>query len=261
MEVTQPLNRVTAALANSIRHVGGVGILTMKAVKSLAKPPYYPRLMLEQINVVGVNSVTLLFVTGMATGSVMALQFGYGLEKFGGKLYVPKIVALSIMREMGPVFTGLMIAARVGAGMAAEIGSMKVTQQIDAIRALGTSPIKKLVVPRLVALLVALPFLTIFVDFVAISSAMLVALTMGIGPYFFFEKAIATIQTSDVVTGYIKSTVFAYLIVIIACYRGLNTGAGTRGVGDSTTIVVVMGSISVMISDFFLSKLFIELGY
>lgn len=261
MAFSQPINRVTSTIANGLRQIGGVGILTTKVVQSLSKAPFYPRLLLEQVNVVGVNSILLLFVTGLATGSVMALQFGYGLEKFGGKLYVPKIVALSIMREMGPVFTGLMVAARVGAGMAAEIGSMKVTQQIDAIRALGTSPIKKIVVPRLFALLIALPLLTIFVDFVAIASAMLVALTMGIGPYFFYEKAVATIQTSDVVTGYIKSVVFAYLIVIIACYRGLNTGGGTRGVGDSTTMVVVMASISVMISDFFLSKLFIELGY
>ena len=244
-----------------MRHVGGVGLLTSKIFRSFASPPYYPRLMLDQVNIVGVNSIGLLFVTGLATGSVMALQFGFGLEKFGGKLYVPKIVALSIMREMGPVFTGLMVAARVGAGMAAEIGSMKVTQQIDAIRALGTSPIKRIVVPRMVALLIALPLLTIFVDFVAILSAMMVSMTMGLGPYFFIEKVLSTIHISDVITGFVKSFVFAYLIVIIACYRGLNTGGGTRGVGDTTTFVVVMANISVMISDFFLSKLFIELGY
>jgi phospholipid/cholesterol/gamma-HCH transport system permease protein len=261
MEISQTRNRFVTSITDSLKHIGGVGLLTVKMVQSLKSGPYYVRLILEQVNAVGVNSVLLLFVTGLATGSVMALQFGYGLEKFGGKLYVPKIVALSIMREMGPVFSGLMVAARVGAGMAAEIGSMKVTQQIDAIRALGTSPIKRIVVPRMASLLIALPFLTIFVDIVAILSAMLVSLTMGIGPYFFLEKAVDTIQLSDFVTGYIKSIVFAYLIVIIACYRGLNTGGGTRGVGDTTTIVVVLASISVMISDFFLSKLFIELGY
>lgn len=261
MEVLHTPNRFVVAITNSLKHIGGAGLLTWQMIKSLRSPPYYGRLVLEQVNAVGVNSVLLLFVTGLATGSVMALQFGYGLEKFGGKLYVPKIVALSIMREMGPVFTGLMVAARVGAGMAAEIGSMKVTQQIDAIRALGTSPIKRIVVPRMAALLIALPLLTIFVDMVAILSAMLVSLTLGIGPYFFLEKAIITIQISDVVTGYVKSIVFAFLIVITATYRGLNTGGGTRGVGDTTTMVVVLASISVMISDFFLSKLFIELGY
>lgn len=261
MEISQSRNRFVLAVTDMLKHIGGVGYLTVRIFQSLRTGPYYPRLILEQVNAVGVNSVLLLFVTGLATGSVMALQFGYGLEKFGGKLYVPKIVALSIMREMGPVFSGLMVAARVGAGMAAEIGSMKVTQQIDAIRALGTSPIKKIVIPRMMSLLIALPFLTIFVDIVAILSAMLVSLTMGLGPYFFLEKAVATIQLSDFITGYIKSIVFAYLIVIIACYRGLNTGGGTRGVGDTTTMVVVLASISVMISDFFLSKLFIELGY
>ncbi len=162
---------------------------------------------------------------------------------------------------MGPVFSGLMVAARVGAGMAAEIGSMKVTQQIDAIRALGTDPVKRIVVPRLIALVIALPLLTIFVDFVSIFSAMLVSITMNIGPYFFMEKVIKATQLSDIVTGAIKSITFAYLIVIFACYRGLNTAGGTRGVGDSTTLVVVAASISVMISNFFLTKLFITLGY
>lgn len=261
MEVAQTGGRFQNYFLSALRHIGGVGLLTWKMLQSFRKPPFYFRLFLDQVNSVGVNSVLLLFVTGLATGSVMALQFGFGLEKFGGKLYVPKIVALSIMREMGPVFTGLMIAARVGAGMAAEIGSMKVTQQIDAIRALGTSPIKRIVAPRVMALLFALPMLTIFVDFVSILAAMLVSMTMGIGAYFFIEKAVDTIQISDFVTGFIKSLVFAYLISIIACYRGLNTGGGTRGVGDSTTVVVVSASISVMISDFFLSKLFIDLGY
>lgn len=260
MEITQT-SKLGTSFANVMKHMGGLGALTMKVFQSFAHPPYYPRLTLEQVTIVGVNSIVLLFVTGLATGSVMALQFGFGLEKFGGKLYVPKIVALSIMREMGPVFTGLMIAGRVGAGMAAEIGSMKVTQQIDAIRALGTSPIKRIVVPRLLALLIAMPLLTIFVDFVSILSAMLVSMTMGLGPHFFIEKVLATIQISDVTTGFIKSLVFAYLIVITACYRGLNTGGGTRGVGDATTMVVVTASISVMVSDFFLSKLFIEMGY
>lgn len=261
MEIGTPRDSLLSGLTNALKSIGGVGILTVKAVESLRRRPFYFRQILDQINVVGLNSVLLLFVTGLATGSVMALQFGYGLEKFGGKLYVPKIVALSIMREMGPVFAGLMVAARVGAGMAAEIGSMQVTQQIDAIRALGTDPVKRIVVPRLVALIVALPLLTIFVDFVAILSAMLVSLTMGIGPFFFIEKAVEAIQFSDIVTGAIKSVTFAYLIVISACYRGLNTSGGTRGVGGSTTIVVVIASISVMISDFFLTKLFITLGY
>lgn len=261
MEVGAPRDGVLAGISKSLQSLGGVGLLTIESIASLRRRPYYFKQILDQINVVGVNSVLLLFVTGLATGSVMALQFGYGLEKFGGKLYVPKIVALSIMREMGPVFSGLMVAARVGAGMAAEIGSMKVTQQIDAIRALGTDPVKRIVVPRLIALMIALPLLTIFVDFVSILSAMMVSFTMGIGPYFFIEKAVEAIQFSDIVTGAIKSLTFAYLIVIFACYRGLNTSGGTRGVGGSTTLVVVIASISVMISDFFLTKLFITLGY
>ena len=261
MDIVQSSNNFIKVVLTGLQHLGGVGLLTLKVFRSFGRRPYYPHLIVEQINVVGIKSVLLLVVTGVATGSVMALQFGYGLEKFGGKLYIPKIVAMSIMREMGPVFAGLMVAARVGAGMAAEIGSMKVTQQIDAIRALGTSPIKRIVVPRLFALIIALPLLTVMVDYIAILSAMLVSLTMGISPYFFIERAIESITYGDFFTGYVKSLVFAYLIVIIACYRGLNTTGGTRGVGDSTTVVVVLASISVMISDFFLTKLFIDLGY
>ena len=255
------LRRFAEKFFNAMGHIGGAAILTRDSILSLRKRPYYFRLLLEQINIVGLNSVILVVVTGIATGSVMALQFGYGLEKFGGKLYVPKLVALSIMREMGPVFSGLMVAARVGAGMAAEIGSMKVTQQIDAIRALGTDPIKRIVVPRMLALMISLPLLTVCSDFASILSAMLVSMTMGIGPYFFLEKAISSIAFSDLFTGAIKSLTFAFLIGITACYRGLNTTGGTRGVGLTTTVVVVIASISVMVSDFFLTKLFIELGY
>lgn len=239
--------------------IGGVGSLTWQSLRSLRRPPYYFRLILEQIVVVGVNSSLLLFFTGLATGSVMALQFGYGLEKFGGKLYIPKISSISIIREMGPVFASLMVAGRVGAGMAAEIGSMKVTQQIDAIRALGTSPIKRIVIPRVAALIISLPLLTIFVDFIAIGSALLVSTSLGIGPHFFIQKAVEGITFNDFITGTTKTPVFAYLITILACYRGLNTAGGTRGVGDSTTWVVVYASVSIMIADFFITKFFIEI--
>src|SRR4029079_6068966 len=129
----------------------------------------------EQIMAIGIQSLILVSVTALGTGSVMALQFGFGVARFGGKLYVPKIVALAILREMGPVFTSLLVAGRVGSGIAAEVASMKVTQQIDAIRALGTSPIKRIVIPRLLAAMIALPLLTLFADYVGLWGAMLVS--------------------------------------------------------------------------------------
>ncbi len=242
------------------RAFGGIAGLGKQTFGQLFTRPFYPGLLAEQLVVIGLGSLLLVTITGITSGAVMTLQFGYGLEKFGGKLYIPKVVGLSIVREMGPVFTSLMIAGRVGSGMAAEIGSMKVTQQIDAIRALGTSPIKRIVSPRMLAMLFALPLLTLLADFIGIVSAALVGMEIGLSPYFFFSKCFETLVFNDYWTGTAKTVFFGFFIVLIGCYRGLNTEGGTRGVGDSTTWVVVMSSIAVMVGDFFLTKLFIELS-
>lgn len=251
--------RIGGASFEFFRVFGGMAILAKQTLKELFTPPYYLGLTAEQIVVIGVQSLLLVAITGITSGAVMTLQFGYGLEKFGGKLYIPKVVGLSIVREMGPVFTSLMVAGRMGSGIAAEIGSMKVTQQIDAIRALGTSPIKRIVIPRLVAMLICLPLLTLFADLMGILSGMLVGMELGLGAQFFFEKVFETLTFNDYWTGTAKTLFFAFFIVIIACYRGLNTDGGTRGVGNATTWVVVMSSIAVMVGDFFLTKLFIHI--
>jgi phospholipid/cholesterol/gamma-HCH transport system permease protein len=161
---------------------------------------------------------------------------------------------------MGPVFTSLMVAGRMGSGIAAEIGSMKVTQQIDAIRALGTSPIKRIVIPRLLAMLVCLPLLTLFADLMGIFAGMLIGHEIGLGFQFFIEKVFDGLIFNDYWTGTAKTLFFGFFIVIIACYRGLNTEGGTRGVGNSTTWVVVYSSIAIMVGDFFLTKLFIYIS-
>lgn len=192
----------------------------------------------------------------------MALQFGYGIAKFGGLLYIPKLVALSILREMGPVFTSLLVAARVGSGITAEVGSMTVTQQVDAMRALGTSPIRRIVVPRVLALLIGLPILTLIVDVIALFSAMIVSgYEFNINYEFFFYRAIETVWLPDLLTGLAKTVVFAFFIAICSCWKGLNTKGGTIRVGEATTWSVVMSCIFIMISDFFLSKLFFVLIY
>jgi phospholipid/cholesterol/gamma-HCH transport system permease protein len=240
--------------------LGGLVLLTKQTLKELFTPPFYFGLTMEQIVVIGLNSLLLVAITGITSGAVMTLQFGYGLERFGGKLYIPKVVGLSIVREMGPVFTSLMVAGRMGSGMAAEIGSMKVTQQIDAIRALGTSPIKRIVIPRLVAMLICLPLLTLFADMMGLFSGMLVGADLGLSPTFFFEKVYEGLVFNDYWTGTAKTLFFAFFISIIGCYRGLQTEGGTRGVGDSTTWVVVYSSIAVMVGDFFLTKFFIALS-
>ena len=249
------MEKVGKQFTTQVRFAGGFGLLC-------GTPPFYFRLTMQQLFKIGVQSFLLVAVTGLATGSVMALQFGYGLAKFGGTLYVPKIVALSILREMGPVFTSLLVAGRIGSGIASEVSSMKVTQQIDAIRALGTSPIKTIVIPRLLACLIALPILTLFADYIGLFGAMLIARTeLNIGTEYFMAKTIETLKMYDLLTGMAKTIVFAFFISVAACWKGLNTEGGTQGVGNSTTWVVVTSSIFIMVSDFFLTKLFIMTVY
>ncbi len=238
--------------------MGGFVFLCRQIVIELFQKPHYPRLIIEQIYTIGVQSLGLVIVSGLATGSVMALQFGYGLARFGGTLYVPKIVALTILREMGPVFTSLLVAGRIGSGIASEVASMKVTQQIDAIRALGTSPIKRIVIPRVVASMVTLPILTLFADYIGLWASMVVSSKeLGINSEFYITKTIDTLRMYDFYTGMFKTMVFAFFISVTACWRGLNTEGGTRGVGVSTTWVVVTSSIFIMVSDVFLTKFFI----
>lgn len=250
--------RIGREFMSAIQFSGGAFMLGVDCCREMVRPPYYFYLTIEQLYLIGVRSLPLVAVTGLATGSVMALQFGYGLEKFGGKLYVPKVLSLSVVREMGPVFTSLLVAARIGAGITAELGSMNVTQQIDAIRALGTSPIKRLVIPRLLATLIALPLLTIIADFIGIIGGLLVTVKeLGQTSEFFFSKTVESMWMSDFTLSLLKPIVFAIFIALSACYRGITTSGGTRGVGEATTWVVVYTNIFIMISDFFVTKFII----
>lgn len=237
---------------------GQLGILFWECLKSLWKDEFQWRATIDQIHQIGNRSFWLIFITAFAIGAVMTLQFGHGLAKFGGKLYIPKVVSLSVVRELSPVFTAIMMAGRVGSGIAAEVGSMAVTQQIDAMRALGTNPIARIVVPRMVALFLAVPALTIMSIFISLLGALIICSTeLGIPHDFFIIKVVTGITLADVLSGVAKTFVFAVLIGLVACYRGLNTKGGTRGVGDSTTWVVVVSSICIYISDLLLTKLFL----
>jgi len=262
MHLKNVSQRIGSQLLGGTRFAGGFAALTSRTVKEFFLPPFPFKLILEQLYAIGLQSFSLVLITGLAVGSVMALQFGFGLARFGGTLYVPKITALTVLREMGPVFTSLLVAGRIGSGMASEIASMKVTQQIDAIRALGTSPIQRIVIPRLVACLIALPILTMIADYSAIFGAMIVSASeLKIGFAFFISKTLESMTMTDLFTGLAKTVVFAFFIAITACWRGLNTEGGTEGVGKSTTWVVVTNFIFIMIADFFLTKLFIITVY
>lgn len=237
--------------------VGGVWKLIEKIIKETFKGKFYWKLLSEQIYIIGWRSLPLIVITAVSTGMVMSLQFGLGLEKFGGKLYVPKLVAITILREMGPVFTALMIAARVGAGIASEIGSMTVTQQIDAIRALGTSPIKIIVIPRVLACLISLPLLVALANLVGNAGGLVVGSNeLNLDPQFYYQKIVTTVDSFDYFSGIFKTFFFSLFISVPACFYGLNVKSGTKEVGQATTRAVVLASILILVGDFFLSKLF-----
>jgi phospholipid/cholesterol/gamma-HCH transport system permease protein len=244
-------------LSEALFFAGGLGILVKSCWKELIKGPFEFKLFIEQLYQIGSRSVPLIIITAITSGMVMTLQFGIGLGKFGGNPYVPKIVALSILREMGPIFASLMLAARVGAGIASEVGSMVVTQQIDAMRALGTSPIGKIVIPRVLATFISLPLLTVFSNIIGILGAMAIGLyELKIDANFFFEKAVRSNQIIDFAVGGGKTFFFALMIAFVSCYYGLNVKEGTKEVGIVTTKAVVTSSIFILISDFFLTKFF-----
>jgi len=244
-------------IKESLEFMGGMGVLLYQVTRDTLKGPVYFRLLIDQVYQVGYKSFPLILITAFSTGMVMSLQYGLGLEKFGGKLYVPKLVSLTILREMGPVFTSLMLAARIGAGFASEIGSMVVTQQVDAIRALGTSPIKRIVVPRVLACLIVLPILIAFANLVGNLGGLVIGATeLQLDPNFYILKILTTVTLSDYMSGFSKSFFFAMFISIPSCYYGLTVKNGTKEVGIATTKAVVVSSILILVGNFFLTKLF-----
>ena len=213
-----------------------------------------------QVDHAGIQSWSITVLTAVFTGMVMALQFSTGLEPYGASMYTGKLVALGIVRELGPVLTALLVGGRVGSGFAAELGSMAVTEQIDAIRALGADPVKKLVAPRVLACLIALPLLTMLADVVGCFGGMLITMDeVGITARFYVQQVLDTLWVVDLMHGLMKSVFFGYAIGIIGCFVGMHTTGGTEGVGHATTRSVVATAITLLVSNFLLSKLFVSL--
>ena len=237
--------------------VGGLGILTWRAFFAMISPPYEIRSWLRQMEQIGVRSLGVAGITTIFTGMVLALQTALSLPSLGVKYYIGAVVSKSLVRELGPVLTALIVGGRIGAGMTAEIGTMKVTEQIDAMRSMAADPVKKLVAPKLVATLVMLPALTVIGDALGILGGLIVATyTLDLAPGLYINDVFESLNFGDVFSGITKSFFFAYFIAIIGCYNGLNTTGGADGVGRATTNTVVLGAILVLISDFFLTKLF-----
>ncbi|HEX4823357.1 MAG TPA: ABC transporter permease [Candidatus Polarisedimenticolaceae bacterium] len=247
-----------ALLKAWIAELGGLAILSGQTIRQGWRRPFEGSLWLEQIEKLGVHSLTIANVTLLFTGMVLAVQTAYALASYGGQSFMGNLLGLSIVRELGPVLTALMVAGRVGAGITAEIGSMTVTEQVDALRVLAASPVKKLVVPRVGALIVALPLLTVLADVVGLFGGMTMAVSeAGQSRAYFINHVLLALTMQDVMSGVCKTFFFAFFIGIIACHNGLNATGGADGVGKATTNTVVSASISIIVSDFFLTKIFL----
>jgi phospholipid/cholesterol/gamma-HCH transport system permease protein len=253
-----PVGHATSSLQRFFEAAGGVTLLSRDVlIRGLRHIEW--KLFLQQLEQIGWRSLTIVNLIALFTGMVMALQLGIFLEKFGAKIYISGVIGLAILRELGPTLSALMIGARAGAGIAAEIGSMAVTEQLDAMRALGADPLRKLVVPRLLALLIATPALTVLADALGILGGLVVSVSeLRIDAMFYFNSLFrgGWLVLSDLFSGLGKSVFFGYFIGIIACYNGMTVSGGADGVGRATTRTVVAASVTILISDFFLTKLF-----
>jgi phospholipid/cholesterol/gamma-HCH transport system permease protein len=224
--------------------------------------PFYYHDAVEQLEVIGVGSLTVVLLTGFFTGAVLALQSGQTLDQFGARPFVGRLVSASMVKELGPVLTALMLAGRVGSGIAAELGSMVVTDQINALRALGTDPVRKLVLPRVLAGLVMAPILTVIADFVGMMGGGVIAVTqLQVGWSVYRTSILDGLYLEDAWMGIIKPFVLGFVIVTIGCHVGLRTSGGTQGVGRSTTQAVVAASVAVLAVDFFLTRLLFSVMY
>lgn len=241
-------------------HLGAMSEMTVKTLRAGLKRPFEGKAILQQLEALGVASVGIVTVTSVFIGMVMAVQFAFGLRKFGGMEYTGRVVALSFARELAPTLTAVIVGGRIGSGMAAEVGSMAVTEQIDAIRALGADPLKKLVWPRLIASVIVMPILGAFALVLGFGGAMLITdLQFDIPANFFLRTALGTVTMADVLSGMAKTPFFGAIIALVGCHFGMTTTGGTAGVGNSTTRTVVVISIAILIADFFLTKLTIIL--
>ena len=256
---------VTGAFAEGakrwILHVQNYTILSARSVSNLFSPPYYVSDVLDQMDIIGVGSLPIVLLTGFFIGAVMVLQTAAQFERFGQTPLTADVVSLALVRELGPSITGLLVTGRNASGMASELGSMIVTEQVDAMRAMGTDPIRKLVTPRVVATLLMLPLLTAMADFMGLIGGYLVSFfTLRLNGVTFWTRAINVLEFSDLMQGLTKPIVFGFIIATVGCYQGLTVRGGTQGVGRATTQAVVTASVFILVSNFFLTKLMLFLA-
>jgi phospholipid/cholesterol/gamma-HCH transport system permease protein len=247
--------RVGDQAVRFLEHLGQVSRMFYGAVRAGFRRPFEGREIINQLESLGVASCGIVLVTSVFIGMVMAVQFAFGLRKFGGMEYTGRVIALSFARELAPSLTAIIVGGRIGSGMAAEVGAMNVTEQIDAVRALGADPLKKLVWPRLVASVIVMPILGGFALVLGFTGAMIVTdLEFNVPAAFFYRSALSVVTMPDILAGLIKTPVFGAIIALVGCHFGLTTKGGTAGVGASTTRSVVTISIAILIADLVLTK-------
>lgn len=242
---------------NGLEAIGKVTLFTLKSVLLSVQPPYFPRLILKQMIEIGFYSLPVVGMTAVFTGMVLALQSYTGFSRFNAEAAIPNVVVISLTRELGPVLAGLMVAGRVGAAMAAELGTMRVTEQIDALSTLNTNPFKYLVAPRLIAGLIMLPILVLIADIIGVAGGYLVSvLKLGFNQGTYLKNTVDFLRTLDVVSGLVKAGVFGFIVALMGCYHGYNSRGGAQGVGKATTNAVVTASILILICNYIVTELF-----
>ncbi len=256
------MTSVTAWLKGAVLEVQEYTLLVFAAFRGSISRPFYFRDVVQQFEAIGIGSLSVVLLTGFFTGAALALQSGMTLDQFGARSLVGRLVSASMVKELGPVLTGLMLAGRVGSGIAAELGSMMVTDQISALRALGTDPVRKLVVPRFLAGIFMAPVLTVIADMAGMIGGWIIAVTqLNVASGVYWSSVTEALFLGDAWMGLLKPFALGFVIVTIGCHVGLRTRGGTQGVGRATTNAVVAASVSVIAVDFFITPLLITLLY
>lgn len=253
--LVEPVKRALLEVRDYLRMIGQIG-------RGLVSRPFYRRDFIEQLDYIGLGSLTVVLLTGTFTGMVLALQSGLTLDQFGARSMVGRLVSASMVKELGPVLTALMVTGRVGSGIAAELGSMVVTEQISALRTLGTDPVRKLIIPRVLAGTLMVPVLTVIADAVGmVGAAIISSYQLRVAGSVYWNSVVEGLYMQDVWMGLIKPFVLGFALVTIGCHVGMRTSGGTQGVGRATTNAVVAGSVAVLVVDFLVTKLLIGLLY
>jgi len=252
---------IAEALKRRVLMVQDYTLLAVRSLSNVFSAPHYLADTLEQMDVIGVGSLPIVLLVGFFIGAVMVLQTSSQFERFGQTALTGDVVALALVRELGPTITGLLVAGRNASGMASELGSMLVTEQVDAMRAMGTDPSRKLVTPRVVATILMLPLLTAMSDFVGLVGGFVVAsFELRLSPVQYWTRAIQALEFSDLMQGLSKPLFFGFILSTVGCYKGLTVRGGTQGVGRATTGAVVVSSVFIIVANFFLTRVMLYLA-